>query len=195
VRHPDLTKNLAALVRDVQETEARYLLHGDRHDPVTTPWMPYQPADFIGILWECLPELTGNRFIDVGCGPGTKMQIAGSLFGMEVHGIEIDRAMAVEAAKSLAGTGARVECADALAVHPGRWAPYDFIWLYRPFRSAMQESVLEGHIIEGMKPGAILAGGSWETNIPGLGWQTIVDDTLNDPRSDACIWRGAWRKV
>lgn len=202
-------QNIAALVKDVQATEARYLLHGPRHDPLVTPWMPYQPADFISIIWECMPEVTRlkpveipgigllyeiPKFLDVGCGPGTKMAIAQKLFGFCVFGIEIDLTMAHEAAVKLAATDAVIEQGDALHMPEEYYGGFDLIWLYRPFRDRALELALEARIIREMKPGAVLAGGSWDTDVPGLGWQPIVDDTLNNPMGPGCIWRGAWQK-
>lgn len=187
---------IAALVAGVQATEHKYLLHGPRHDPLVNPWMPYQPADFIGILWECMPEITYNpglppRFLDVGCGPGTKMDIATTLFRFEVNGIEIDKAMAAEGMNRF---GFAVHNMDALLVDGSYYAAFEVIWLYRPLRDALLEYRLEQHIIENMKPGAILAGGSWETDVSALGWQTIVDDCIISPDGSQQIVRGAWRK-
>jgi SAM-dependent methyltransferase len=187
------SQDIAALVTDVAKTEHEYLLHGDRHDPNTTPWMPYQPADFIAILWDCLPAMEGNAFLDVGCGPGTKMKIARDLFGLEVRGVEIDAAMATEARKTFPD-GGHVRTGNALHYTGQLYSSFDLIWLYRPFRDATLERRLEKHIIATMQPGAILAGGSWETDPGSLGWETIVDDTLNNPHGPGCIWRGAWRK-
>lgn len=185
------SEDLKRLVADVQKTEHLYLLHGPRHDPVTTPWMPYQPADFIGILWECLPELEGNKFADVGCGPGTKMQIARDLFGLEVYGVEIDKHMATEAGCRMPG---RVIRADALE-HPVAWETFDLIWLYRPFRDQSSEFRLEEKIMSQMKPGAVLAGSSWEHDPGRMGWQPIVDDCLPAPDNSISIVRGAWQKT
>jgi SAM-dependent methyltransferase len=183
-------ESLAKLVSDVQQTEHRYLLHGPRHDPILNPWMPYQPADFIGIVWECLPELTGEHFLDVGCGPGTKMQIAEALFGMTAWGIEIDKDMADEARKEF---GTQVATGDALEFSL-IYEDADLIWLYRPFRDPAAEYKLEQHIIGKMKPGAILAGGMWDTDVAALGWQVIVDDCIISPGGAAQIIRGAWQK-
>jgi SAM-dependent methyltransferase len=192
------SENIAALVSGVQHTEHKYLLHGPRHDPIVTPWMPYQPADFIGILWECMPEITYSvgtspAFLDVGCGPGTKLDIAATLFGFDVHGIEIDRQMAAEAKHRFGVSKIRHE--DAFMVSRGEYSMFDLIWLYRPLRDAISEARLEQHIIEHMKPGAILAGGSWETDVSALGWQTIVDDCLVSPDGSQQIIRGAWQKL
>lgn len=186
-------EDIASLVSDVMETEHKYLLHGPRHDPVVTPWMPYQPADFIGILWECMPELAGNTFLDVGCGPGTKMRIAETLFGMNVRGVEINSEMAEEAQKLFPG---QVVCGDALDLLPDYhpFDTFDIIWLYRPFRDVSREMLLEQKITGSMKPGAILAGASWEVDPAMLGWQPIVDDCLYSPDGTQKIIRGAWQK-
>lgn len=182
---------IAALVRDVQETEHKYLLHGPRHDPIFNPWMPYQPADFIGIVWECMPELNGVEFLDVGCGPGTKMQIAAALFGLNPIGVEIDLEMAREARKR---TPALILWENAIDSPDHFYGLFDLIWLYRPFRDSERERALELHILNAMQPGAILAGGSWETDVPGMGWQPIVDDCIISPDGTAKIFRGAWQK-
>jgi hypothetical protein len=173
------------------ETEHAHLELGARYDPVTLPWMPYQPADFIGIMWDCVAEADGRVFLDVGCGPGTKMRIARDLFGLVPHGIEIDGAMAESA-----GDHGVVFHGDALTMPTIErvYAKAHIIWLYRPFREAACEAKLEELIIESMRPGAILAGGSWETDVAALAWQPVVDDCLISPDGSARIIRGAWQK-
>lgn len=186
--------DIAALSMDVQKTEHKYLLHGPRHDPVTNPWMPYQPADFIGILWECMPEMAGTVFLDVGCGPGTKMAIARELFGLEVFGIEIDEEMAAAARKYFRDLRPnRIRTADVLKSGYD-FAKPDLLWLYRPFRDPLKEHAMELLITGLMKPGAILAGSSWEIDVSALGWQPIVDDCLISPDGHSQIIRGAWQK-
>jgi trans-aconitate methyltransferase len=144
--------------------------------------MPFQPADFLSIVFECVPEMKGGRwFIDVGCGPGTKMQLARQFFGLEAEGIEIDRPMAEAAAAY--GT---VFAADALDTPPGFYAEYDLVWLYRPFRDVQLEEKLESRVMNEMKPGAILAGGSWEHCPAEYGWIPVMDDWE--------LRRGAWMK-
>ena len=182
---------LAALVKDVQETEHKFLLHGG--DEKRTSWMPYQPADFISIIWECLPQMAGKMFLDVGCGPGTKLQVASGLFGLDVRGIEIDPQMVLEARKRL---GDRVIHADALNLPAGwNFSHFDLIWLYRPFRDPILETKLESRIVREMADGAILAGSGWETDPADLGWAPVVDDCLHSPYDpDVKIIRGAWQK-
>jgi SAM-dependent methyltransferase len=192
---PTRAGGIQRLVTWVTEIEYEHLKLGNRLDPVVTPFMPYQPADFLGIMWDVMGMTSGPVFLDVGCGPGTKMQIAESLFGLSAYGIEIDLDMAAQA-KARFG-GASVIQDDALTSEAALRLYYpsaDVIWLYRPFRDVVHEKKLEDLIIANMKRGAILAGGSWETDLPALGWEPIVDDCILSPDGTMRIWRGAWMK-
>jgi SAM-dependent methyltransferase len=167
-------------IRNVQKEEHRWFAQGDPHSP-TLPWMPFQPAEFLSILFECVPELAGREFLDVGCGPGTKMLLARDFFGMEACGIEINPEMAA-AAEAVGG----VRVGDALRVPDGVYENFDLIWLYRPFRDAQLEEQLEARIMDEMKPGAILAGAHWEICPADHRWIPVFDDWE--------IRRGAWMK-
>lgn len=169
------------VIREVIADEARYLLHGDRHDPVYLPWMPFQWADFIAILAECVAESDGDAFCDVGAGAGTKMRLARSLFGLHADGYERDGEMAAYAAETTGGT---VIAGDALDAPEGFWARYDIIWMYRPLRDRDRERQLEQRVYAGMRRGAVFAGASLEA-FP-AGWHIVVDDLD--------IRRGAWKK-
>jgi SAM-dependent methyltransferase len=169
-------------IRHVQKEEHRWFKQGDPTSP-TLPWMPFQPAEFLSILFECVPELAGREFLDVGCGPGTKMRLARDFFGMETDGIEINREMAVAAAPH---ASCPVTTGDALSVGPGFYSGYDLIWLYRPFRDPQLETRLEARVMDEMKPGAILAGAHWEICPADHRWIPVFDDWE--------IRRGAWMK-
>ena len=176
---PDFIR-AAVVIRQVQETEHQWFKQGDPKSP-TLPWMPFQPADFLSIVFECIPEMKGRAFLEVGCGPGTKMLLASHFYGLEAEGVEIDEKM---------GTAARVHGAvyhaDALQMPSGFYAGYDLIWLYRPFRDPELERQLELRIAREMKPGAILAGGAWEYCPAEHGWIPVMDDWE--------LRRGAWMK-
>jgi SAM-dependent methyltransferase len=177
----------AAVIRYVMKTEHAAFEQGDPKSP-TLPWMPFQPADFLAILFECAPELNARSFLDVGCGPGTKMALARHFYGLEVSGIEIDPQMASQARKH-----GSVVTGDALSVPPGFYSGWDLIWLYRPFRDSTLERQLEERIMREMKPGQILAGASWETDLAGK-WLPVVDDALTDSFGQHVSVRGAWKK-
>lgn len=170
----------AAVIRDVQKTEHQWFSQGDPKSPVL-PWMPFQPADFLSIVFECVPELAGRGFLDVGCGPGTKMLLASHFYGLNACGIEIVPEMA-----KAAGQHGEVWNDDALAAPPGTYAHWDLIWLYRPFRDRLLEEQLEARIMDEMQPGAILAGGGWELCPAAIGWLPVMDDWE--------LRRGAWMK-
>lgn len=170
-------------IRWAQGEEHRLLLEGDRNDPVYLPFLPYQIGEFTSILTECTAELNGPEFLDVGCGTGTKMMLARELFGLSPHGVEINIEMAVSA-----GSRGAVVPGDALQFRNSSfYGLFDLIWLYRPFREASKEAELERILWDEMKPGAILAGGSWENCPAEERWTPIVDDWLG-------MRCGAWQK-
>lgn len=182
---------LQGLLRGVAGDEARYLMYGDRHDPVYLPWMPFQWADFIALLAECVPEAEGPLFCDIGSGTGTKMRIAAGLFGLTPFGVERDFGLAVSGEASArawpgggAGAGGDVLVEDALDLPGAYWGQFDIVWMYRPFRDPARQGRLEQRVYGGMRRGAIFAGGALEA-FP-WGWRTVVDDY--DMR------RGAWKK-
>lgn len=170
----------AAVIRDVYATEHRWFLQGDPAS-VYLPWMPFQPGEFMSIMFECAPEMKGRYFLDVGCGPGTKMRLARHFFGLDTDGIEIDRGMAEAAVAH-----GVVFPSDALEAAPGFYGAYDLVWMYRPFRDVKLERALEDRVAAEMKPGAILAGGAWETCPADRGWVPVFDDWE--------LRRGAWQK-
>lgn len=168
-------------LQEVAETEHEYLLTGGDKD-IHTSFMPYQPADFLAVMSDVVANARGSQFLDVGCGPGTKMRLADEIFGLNVYGTEIDEAMAAVAKKRF---GSKVCWHDALDT-AALYDDMDIIWLYRPFKDATKEDELERLIMHRMKPGAILAGGAWEMAKPPGKWITIVDDWE--------LRRGAWQK-
>jgi SAM-dependent methyltransferase len=180
------------------EEDHKWFLPTRRTEP--SPYLgytPYQLADFIGVLSEITREASGNKFLDIGCGPGVKMKTAQFLFGYSVDGIEVNEDMAFAAATLntaedtdvwnedalIAGTEGPRTASGAVELDYSR---YDVIWLYRPFANPELESDLEQRIFAEMKEGAILAGGGWENRPPGS-WNIVVDDfDLN---------RGAYSKL
>jgi hypothetical protein len=177
---------MSKLAEEVMDYEYDFRRHGTRKaDDPRLPWMPFQPASFIGYIWESMPLIKGSFFLEVGCGPGTKMRIADEMFGLDPHGIEYDKAMA-----QVAGAYGQVIEGDALSDEwVGEWyRQADIVWLYRPFRDPDLERQLEDRVIGAMKPGAILAGGAWETEVPDLGWNIVVDEW------DFPMRHGAWQK-
>jgi hypothetical protein len=152
---------------------------GQKPDPVNNSWAPFQMADFISIMAECVAVSEGNSFLDVGSGIGTKLAVACDLFGLESCGIEVDQVMVEHADDS----GRVTLTCDALAYEG--YGDHDIIWLYRPYRDSLAQAKLEHKIYEEMKTGAIVAG-AWFEQPPG-GFEIVVDNWTDGQAS-------AWKK-
>lgn len=170
------------ILRYVMDMEHQYIATGDRLSKIYTPWIPFQCGEFLSFMYEIVAEIPGDKFMDVGCGPGTKMLLAQEMFGLTPYGIEIDKHMAQRASVLHPH---HVIQGDVMK-YATAWDDYDLIWLYRPLRDAEMELKLEHTIMNGMKPGAVLAGGQWEIDRP-RHWITVIDDWENGKR-------GAWMK-
>ena len=133
------------------------------------PWMPFSWPDFIALVAEALPEITGDKFLDVGCGVGTKMMLAEEIFDLDVHGIE----RVPEYVKEARGRGLTVTEADARGWNG--YGDYDIIFFNRPFFSQEMQAELEQQVWDDMKPGAVIIG----VNLlapPPASWHPILDD-------------------
>lgn len=159
-------------IRGVMDEEHKLLMSGDRSE-ITLPFLPFQPAEFTAIMFDVVAETSGSIFLDVGCGSGTKMQLAQEIYGLTPWGIEIDEEMAAQA---------EARYPYAVIVESALWGgcktfyrQADVVWMYRPFRDGKFQAQLEQTIMKHMKHGAILAGGKWEMENPPP-WMPIVDD-------------------
>lgn len=170
---------LQRILNEAFEDEMDFNLQGA--DKLRLGWMPFQMADFIGIMSEVIRECDGPRYFEVGAGIGTKMMVAKYLFGLEVAGIEYSETLATVANQKKRG---HVITGDALTTGY-TYNDCDILWMYRPFRDPVLERQLEERIYAEMRPGAIFAGGHLEHTPPG--WLTVVDDI--DVGN-----RGAWKK-
>jgi trans-aconitate methyltransferase len=135
-----------------------------------TPWMPSDAAQFLVLLIESMTEAPGDRFLEVGCGPGTKMLLAQNLFGLQVSGF--DRIPEYIAAAREQGLDAEV--ADALAYD--RYDQFDIVFLNRPCRDQVLERALERQVWSKMRRGSVLLAMNTESVPPETRWLTIVDD-------------------
>lgn len=151
----------------VAETDPRYL-----------PLMSFSIPAFVSLVAEALPEAPGNRFFDIGCGPGAKMLVAHELFGLYAAGI--DRVPEyTDAARQL---GMDVTTGDAAGY--AYYGAHDLIWFYRPCRDPALQAALEKAVWDQVKPHAVVIGASLEAPPPG--WHVILDDWERK--------RGIWMK-
>lgn len=111
-------------------------------------WEPYPATAFVNLLYVAMSANRG-KFIDVGCGIGTKVRIAEAL-GLEAYGIELFEPY-VEEARSL---GAQVQQFDIREEFD--YSQYGIIYINHPFRDTHAQDVLEYRIQRQMAPGSVL---------------------------------------
>lgn len=138
--------------------------HEEFHSYEPTPVVDF--LEDMEVVGRCAP---GRRFLEVGCGIGTKMIIATKL-GYEVHGIEV-REQYAAVAKHLCPE-AKVEIADARAYDDYR--SYDVVFSYRPLRSDAGMAAFDQWLTDRMRPDAVLF--APYRSLRGLGWRFAEPD-------------------
>jgi trans-aconitate methyltransferase len=126
-------------------------------------WLPPVPDNSVFHAYDPLPlaifleglavveqHATGRRFLDVGCGMGTKLALMHYL-GWTVAGIDRHRPY-VDVAREFVPE-ATVTCADA---HDLPSFDADVVYAYRPCVSDEHEDSLERHLLARMKRGSLL---------------------------------------
>ena len=195
VHWPSFLRELDATEKAWCQYEVRY----PREDAVH--WMPAPMPLFITLLTDAVmaaqPHHAGPRggwadedaygppwFLDVGCGPGTKIRLAEQLFGLKGHGIDIVprfiaeaqahqlRAFVVDAFEFPAG-GTAVP-----GMHSEKgYADFQIVYVNRP--SALQDE-LESLIMDRMAPDAVLIAVNWRNSPGKAGWIPVAEE-YGDP--------------
>jgi trans-aconitate methyltransferase len=114
------------------------------------PYTPWPISDFIPALCAAMLATSGRRYLEIGCGIGTKLVIA-EAFGLETHGIDV-REQYVAAARHLCPE-ARIEIADARGYD---LRPFDVVYSYRPFIHENQQAEFDETLVGRMKRGSVL---------------------------------------
>jgi hypothetical protein len=119
------------------------------------------------------------KFLEVGCGPGTKLVIAEKVFGLDAGGIDYNPEYVRDANELLQSKGCKggAFVADAREVK----VPYilaDVIWLNRPFVHLELARHLEKTVLNRMHPGAYIILGNYAIDPKELGWQVIAEDKM-----------------
>ncbi len=130
--------------------------HQERH-----PYIPYPPRDFLTKMYaasrlhRAIRGKRSSRFLDVGCGIGTKVFLAAHLF-THAAGLEVDPRL-LRIARTLDKNSVRNSSfisGDALTYDD--YARYDVLFLYRPFRDDDRQAALERRIAEQTRAGTII---------------------------------------
>ncbi len=159
---------LGALATAIDRLEAAWLpaelsAHPEFHDYQSTP-----VDTFMQGLAVCREHAPGGRWLEVGCGIGTKLILAHEM-GFRVHGLD-NRAQYIAAAKFLCPE-ATLEVADAR--YYDRYGAFDVVFCYRPLIKEEATVALERWIVSRMAAGALLY--LPYRNIQSLGWHLVSE--------------------
>lgn len=162
--------DVRGLLGEVRQIEREWQKKIDTGDEIFAPWMPADIAQFLVLLIEALEEAPGSGFLEVGCGPGTKMMLARDLFGLDVTGF--DRVPEyVQAAKEHGLNAAECDAFDFQA-----YAKFDIVFFNRPFRDPATQRDLERLIYSKVRRGAVVICMNLETQPPSNKYLVVTDD-------------------
>ena len=134
------------------------------HYPSPTMEFTRQLNNAVDYLSTNQPNLARRlKFIDIGCGIGTKVMLAGNhhLIGHQSFGLEINSTY-VRFARRLAGAGRRGIIFQGNCFKFKHYSDYDIIYWYAPFFTGPSGECeqlnrqVDETIIRGAKPGAVL---------------------------------------
>jgi hypothetical protein len=162
-----------AFLRDLDRINDRFHRSSAGLPDYGVPYLPLPERLFLPLLFEAIRHTTGRAFLDVGCGPGTKMRLV-EAFGFTVYGIDYLQAHVDEANRGRDKPRAWQYDARSFGWYPD----YDLLLLNRPMEGPEQES-LELTVMEGMRRGAVLINVNGCVD-PGtrLGWTAV---SVTDP--------------
>ena len=124
--------------------------------------IPLSGAYFLNLLQAARRVLLARghdgpvRFIDVGCGGGTKVLAASAMFEV-AHGLEYSPAYVKNGRKFLAKLGADPTTlleGDALTFDD--YGSYDVIYFYRPLKNLDAAFRMEARVLEQARPGTVI---------------------------------------
>jgi len=140
-------------------------------------WEPSDIDVFGRLLLAAWNVTSGRRFLEVGCGIGTKMQLAESL-GFSAYGIEILPELVAEA---------RNEGLDVVEADARSWrgyAEFDTVYVNHPLLDSGAEEAFERELHQAMKPRSVLV--AVNDCGPPADWKPVIDERA--------AWRGVWVK-
>jgi hypothetical protein len=158
-------------------------------------WMfkPY-PISMLGKLLAAIrddsdeqqPEGYIPTFLEVGCGPGTKLLMVNKIFGLSVIGFDYNPQYCADARTLLESRDClywEVEELDAFDQHAADlYEDADIIYLNRPYVHLEKQALLEAKVFSHMKPDAyiILANYAVDANLLGgtMAWRKVAEDKV-----------------
>ncbi len=172
-------RDLLTTVRQIERQWQKQVDIGD--ESMFAGWMPSDVAQFLVLLVEAITEAPGNGFLEIGCGPGTKMMLARDLFGLDVTGFDRVPEFVVAAKEQ----GLNVAQCDAFdfAAYP----KFDIVFFNRPFRNRETQRDLEHLVYSKIRRGAVVIAMNLETQPPSSKYLVVTDDWESR--------RGVWLKL
>jgi len=172
-------RDLLISVRQIERQWQKQVDVGDQQ--MFTGWMPSDVAQFLVLLIEAIAEAPGESFLEVGCGPGTKMMLARELFGLDVMGFDRVPDYVVAAKEQ----GLNVAECDAFDFQA--YGKFDIVFFNRPFRDRPTQRDLERMVYAKIRRGAVVICMNLETQPPADKYLVITDDWESR--------RGVWLKL
>ena len=119
------------------------------------PYIPLNNATFQALLGKAKQHIKIKskhrpRFLDIGCGIGTKVLIASEM-GFNASGLEYDKVY-YQWAKQIT----LEKCTKGNALEYTKYGEFDCLYFYCPLADEMGQLALEERIAEQMRPGAVL---------------------------------------
>ncbi len=166
-----IAQQVRSAMTTAAELDRKWLRADVGHEDTSryTPWIPFPLYDFVALMAEALPETAGDRFLEVGCGVGSKLLLAGTVFGLNARGIERVPEYVAEARRH----GLAVDAADALD-YPG-YGDFDLLFFNRPLADPVLQAALEAKIWCEVPAGAVVIGANLEAPPP-ASWYPVLDD-------------------
>jgi 2-polyprenyl-3-methyl-5-hydroxy-6-metoxy-1,4-benzoquinol methylase len=164
------SSQIAGAIQAAQRISRSWTNRSIPDDPRHVPWMPYQIFDFLALLLEAIPDISGDRFLDIGAGAGPYMLLAREIAGLDVHGFDISDEMTHAARMA----DLDVETADAVTW--SGYGDYDLIWFNRPLRDREMQAALEQRVWMETAPGTVVMCANLEAPPPSAQWFPVLDD-------------------
>ena len=130
--------------------ERRWVLPIPSEQPEFHVYDPLPVAEFLPAIETASKATAGRRFLDVGCGIGTKLALMLAL-GWQVAGIELRRRYVLAASELV--PEASVVCADLRDVAE---FDADLVYCYRPARADELETEIERYVVDRVRPSTLL---------------------------------------
>lgn len=121
---------------------------GDNHK-----WIPFPCNNFVDLVIDAYfatDQDRNKKFLDIGCGIGTKVMLADAIF--VASGFDIE--------EEYLDVARKIGCKDVFhadALEFEGYGDYDILYFYAPFKDGMLQRRFEDRLYEQMRPGQVLA--------------------------------------